>query len=332
MPLAPKPPKTIHKKGCKTAISLTSSTKEQVTVVSCVNAAGQCIPPMVIWNRKQLRPELTIGEVPGTVYGLSHKGWMDQCLFEQWFKRHFLRYAPPIRPLILLMDGHASHYAPDAVKLAAEEKVLIFVLPPNTTHLSQPLDKGVFGPLKVAWKNACHNYMSDNPGMVVQRYVFSRLFHSAWNEGVTMRNIQAAFRTTGVYPFNRDVIVLPGEEKKSLSERTGLSFIPFYTPSKRGKPSMVNKVDDGSQSDALFQLEYKNDMESYLKVPSPVTRMPHLEEKACARLLTSAENLEQIELKKSKKKTVKSTKKTSVVNGKAKGTFIKIKPELMIIA
>lgn len=320
MPLAPKPPKTIHKKGSKIAVSLTSSTKDQITVVCCVNAAGQCIPPMVIWDRKQLRPELTVGEVPGTVYGLANKGWMDQYLFEQWFKRHFLKYAPPVRPLLLLMDGHASHYAPDAIKFAAEEKILVFVLPPNTTHLSQPLDKGVFGPLKVAWKNACHKYMSDNPGLVVQRYVFSRLFHSAWMESMTIRNIQAGFRTTGVYPIDRNAIVLPGEEKKSLAERTGLSFIPFYTPSKRGKTSSVNEENGlaSGQGDSYFQLAYKSDVASCLKVPSPLTKMPHLEEKCCARLLTSIENKEQIELKNSKK-AVKGAKRSKSVSGKAEG-------------
>ena len=36
---------------------------------------------MVIWDRKTLRPELTVGKVPGTIYGLSAKvGWTRSCL------------------------------------------------------------------------------------------------------------------------------------------------------------------------------------------------------------------------------------------------------------
>ena len=85
------------------------------------------------------------------IYGLSKKGWMDQELFEKWFSRHFLRYAPPARPLLVMLDGHSSHYSPTAVRMTAEEGVVLFALPPNTTHISQPLDKGVFGPLKVHW-------------------------------------------------------------------------------------------------------------------------------------------------------------------------------------
>ena len=97
---------------------------------------------------------------------------MDQELFEKWFSRHFLHYAPPARPLLVMLDGHSSHYSPTAVRMAAEEGVVLFALPPNTTHISQPLDKGVFGPLKVHWHRVCRNFMSQNPCQTVHRYVF----------------------------------------------------------------------------------------------------------------------------------------------------------------
>ena len=70
------------------------------------------MPPMVIFDRKTLKPEMATGEVPGTMYGLSSSGWMDGDLFELWFTHHFLPYAPPTRPLLLLLDGHSSHTIP----------------------------------------------------------------------------------------------------------------------------------------------------------------------------------------------------------------------------
>ena len=39
------------------------------------------------------------------------------------------------------MDGHSSHYCPATIRSAAEEKVILFSLPPYTAHLTQPLDK-----------------------------------------------------------------------------------------------------------------------------------------------------------------------------------------------
>ena len=111
-------------------------------MVACVSASGFCIPPLVIINRKSLPSYYKVDEVPGTKYGLSARGWIDQVLFHEWFHLHFVRYLPSERPILLLMDGHSSHFCPDTIRLAAEQDVIIFVLPPNATHLLQPLDKG----------------------------------------------------------------------------------------------------------------------------------------------------------------------------------------------
>ena len=70
--------------GSKNPVA-SSGDKSQITCVGCVSAAGQYLPPMIIWDRKTLKPELTTGEFPQTIYGLSPKGWMDMELFEQWF-------------------------------------------------------------------------------------------------------------------------------------------------------------------------------------------------------------------------------------------------------
>ena len=53
---------------------------------------GYVIPPFVILIGKTLSPELTKGEVPGTLYGLSANGWIDMELFSAWFFDHFLKY------------------------------------------------------------------------------------------------------------------------------------------------------------------------------------------------------------------------------------------------
>ena len=134
---------------------------------------------MVIFDRKTLKPELTYGEVPGTMYGLSKNGWIDSELFELWFTHHFLPNVPPLRPLLLIMDGHSTHYQPSVVRLAAAEKVILFCLPPNTTHLTQPLDKGCFSPLKTAWRQQYQQFLSDNASKVITRYEFSCLFSKA---------------------------------------------------------------------------------------------------------------------------------------------------------
>ena len=265
---------------------------------------------------ENLKPELTQGEYPQTIYGLSSKGWMDMELFEKWFSRLFLCCAPGARPLLLLLDGHSSHYSPAAIRMAAEEQVILFVLPPNTTHLSQPLDKGVFGPLKMQWRKACHSYMTRNPGKVVNRYAFSQLFHTAWLSAMTTKNIAAGFRTTGIYPVDRNAIVLPGEKKKkSLSEETGVPYIPLFTPSKQHRIRTCEEHSDdeegSSPSPAIHDcLSLQSDLTKMLNVPHlppPLNPLDEIE-KYGARVLTSRENLELIEKKERAKEEEKKAK------------------------
>ena len=96
------------------------------------------------------------GEIPGTMYGMSNSGWINGELFDQWFHYHFLPHAPASRPLLLLLDGHSSHFTPSVIRKAAEEQVVVFCLPPPyTTHETQPLDKG---PLKSHWRKHAGNF------------------------------------------------------------------------------------------------------------------------------------------------------------------------------
>jgi len=89
------------------------------------------------------------------------------------------------------MNGHFSHYCPDTVFLAAKEKVILFTLPPNITHLTQPLDKGCFGPLKNAWRKAWHDFMAENLGEVFSRYSFCSVFAIAWLQAMSIKNIKS---------------------------------------------------------------------------------------------------------------------------------------------
>lgn len=93
MPVDHRPPKVITKRGQKKVRSRTSGNRSQITVIACVSAAGQAIPPFVIFDAKGLNHEWTKGEVVGTRYGLSDSGWVDSELFKGWLTMHFLKYA-----------------------------------------------------------------------------------------------------------------------------------------------------------------------------------------------------------------------------------------------
>ena len=135
---------------------------------------------------------------------------MDGELFSQWFHYHFLKYAPSSRPIILLLDGHSSHYNPCVIREAARAGVILFCLPPNTTHVAQPLDVAPFHSLKVYWNHVCDEYMS---GKTITIYDFSWLFGAAWYQAMTTpATIISGFRAAGVYPLSRRLIHVSGVE------------------------------------------------------------------------------------------------------------------------
>jgi hypothetical protein len=68
-------------------------------------------------------------------------------------------------------------------------------LPYNTTHLTQPLDVGVFGPLSGYYTKHIRKKMSQQPGTYpkpISKGNFIKFYKPAHKVGITQRNIQGA--------------------------------------------------------------------------------------------------------------------------------------------
>jgi len=101
----PKPLKIVVPKGMKKPHYQSPGQKGQITVVACGNAAGNVLPPLIIFDAKNMQHALAQGEVPGSRYGTSDKGWITTGQFESWFYELFLPNAVSAHPLLLLLDG-----------------------------------------------------------------------------------------------------------------------------------------------------------------------------------------------------------------------------------
>ena len=95
----------------KNVYKLAPDTKEQVTVLGCVSAAGDFCNPFVIYPG--VRPRFNLQDVNPNEYDLghSHNGWMNSDLFFEWLANIFY---PSIKdkvtfPILILLDGHVSH-------------------------------------------------------------------------------------------------------------------------------------------------------------------------------------------------------------------------------
>ena len=122
---------------------------------------------------------------------------------------------------------------------------MILCIPPNTTHATQPLDVSFFKPLKANWSSVCHKFMTDNPGAVVTKLGFPKLFSQAWYQAIKPENLISGFRKTGVCPFNSDDLFsdddkLPSENTSQVQEPSSLPVFSeeqishFYTRYENG--------------------------------------------------------------------------------------------------
>ncbi|WAQ93895.1 hypothetical protein MAR_006366 [Mya arenaria] len=99
------------------------ATKEHISVHCCINAAGNALPPMIIFTNT-----LPGGPINAT-YACSDSGFMDQYLYFQWFEIVFLQYAVPQRPLLLIQDGALSHVSVPLIRSAVANDVILLYLP-----------------------------------------------------------------------------------------------------------------------------------------------------------------------------------------------------------
>ena len=133
-------------------------------------------------------------------------GWMNTQAFEHWVKNLFVPNLPPIRPVVLLLDGHSSHIDFEIGRFCKENRVELICLPAHTSHITQPLDKGVFGPFKQEWRKQCTSFCQQHPGTSVDKFTFGRIFGNAYMKVCGKENVVKSFKSTGMWPVNVDAI------------------------------------------------------------------------------------------------------------------------------
>ena len=153
------------------------------------NAAGNHIPPYFIF------PGKLKGTSPGTKGKMSESGWSNAASFMNYLQNHFIKYIPRSQGVkhLVIFDGHRSHVSLSLTDWGKEYDIEFFILPPQTSHVTQPLDVGCFAPLKAIYNIECQTYMRLNPGHQINRYVVGELACKAYLKALSPANLISAF-------------------------------------------------------------------------------------------------------------------------------------------
>ncbi|XP_056003489.1 uncharacterized protein LOC130049641 [Ostrea edulis] len=218
--------------------------KQRFTVMFCGAADGRMIPPFIVFPEpkpKGYNP-LSAG-LEGGAAAYTKKGWMDSVTFKV-FLEHFNTFAGSERPIVLLFDSVSSHIDMKTFEFAKQKGIELYRLLPNATHVMQPLDVGVFGPLKTRWHQVVRKHTRENPGTPIGKDNFAEKLKEAFLLFYKPLTVINSFRSSGIYPVDGNIITV--DQLKS-----GLTFESMLTddssPTTSGGTSSTQEQISGTK-------------------------------------------------------------------------------------
>lgn len=205
--------KVLVKRGCKYPEKIRNSSKSAISLMFSGNAAGELLPPYVVYKSSHMWSTWTENGPTGCRYNNSASGWFDASVFTDWFESQML---PRLRKLdgkkVILCDNLSSHITVSTLKLCRENKISLVCLPPNSTHLTQPLDVAFFRPMKRAWRQILSEWKDSADGVrntTIQKQHFPPLLKKML--GIMAPNIRenlkSGFKKCGIVPLSADPLL-----------------------------------------------------------------------------------------------------------------------------
>lgn len=248
--------KVIGNSLTRRAIVAESDNRTWVLVIEAVSAVGRRLKPVVIFSGINLQEQWFPETIPDWGFDCSATGWANARICEKWLREVFHPLTKPSRSdlwRILVLDGFTGHISPRFRYRAAFHRIQLIYLQPHSSHLTQPLDVGVFGPLKRAFEYHARKYATFNATSAISKQRFITIYKIASEEAMTERNIRGGFSGSGIWPVDAEKplanVVIP--------ERLPQAVSPPRTPKRRSsRPDTIlntpkNKTQLASQLNLL---------------------------------------------------------------------------------
>ena len=240
--------KVITRKGVKHVTRIIDHSKSSTSIMMSATASGRLLPPYVVYKAAHLYDTWREGGPDGCRYNRSNSGWFDSMSFEDWFVKVPLQYFKGCEGRkIIIGDNLSSHLSPYIIELCEKHNISFVFLPPNATHLLQPLDVSFFGPMKRTWKKIMGEWKlkqhRGQPACLPKEQFPRKLKELIDNMKPTMADaIKAGFRKTGIFPFSKEIVMreLPGfDEREGSADSLAESLINFFMEHRFGSSEGV---------------------------------------------------------------------------------------------
>ena len=168
---------------------------------------------MIIWPAAAHRSTWTT-HTPGWHFSHSDSGYTNIAISLYWIQHVFdplTKARAGTKPRLLINDGFGTHKLLELKKFCYENNIILSRFPSHTTHKLQPCDVGVFGPLKIAYREEVERLYRGGSNMIGKQH-FTPLYNRARRKAMTSRNIISGWSKTGLRPFNLERVLLDNLE------------------------------------------------------------------------------------------------------------------------
>ncbi|CUS07662.1 unnamed protein product [Tuber aestivum] len=229
---------------------------DSFTIIECINKFGSSVVPAFILKGKvTVESQLPADEQLESQFrfAIAHtdSSFNNKAHGFEWLARIFIPYTrgntsrQPWR--VLLLDGHESHFSPEMCDLAYYNRVLLLFFLGKATHLLQPLDIGIFGPLKQSFRALIEADAAEGE-LHVDWSDFYKTYEKARKETITEHLCHAGFRHAGLIPPDP---LIPLSNMRNPEYLTNL--LPTIENEEQDKGSGASDIDEDEEEDEITE-------------------------------------------------------------------------------
>ncbi len=184
--------------------------REWSTAINCISGDGYSLPPfLLVKGSVHLANWYTESNIPHDwVIKPTPNGWTDHDTGVDWLRHfnHHTRSRSVGANRMIVLDSHESHVSADFEAYCKDHNIITISLPPHSSHLTQPLDVGIFSPLKRAYGAEINLFIRAHVNHIT-KVEFLSAYHTAYNKVISKKNIAGGFRGAGLIPHNPEAVI-----------------------------------------------------------------------------------------------------------------------------
>ena len=248
--------------------------RESATAIEAISANGQVIPAFLILSgQMHMSSWYQIPELDSdTVIRPTPTGYSNDVIGLEWLQ-HFEKHSASSSlssKRLLILDGHGSHHTRQFIEYCDDHNIIPFGMPPHLTHVLQPLDVVVFQPLKHYHAKALDVMVRD--GLInITKLEFLSCIQQVRLQAFKEGTIRSAFRKTGIFPFNPQVVLrcLEGRQARRTPTpppNSGPHSSPFETPlTLRQINKVADKLETALEQDESLDPNFSHDLSRFIR-------------------------------------------------------------------